>query len=81
MQFATGIGASCGKRSHRMKTRTGRKPRGNRIGHDRSDHSRYSLVVTYKLFRVDEQTGDMGEVRRVMKECGVFESFPATSAR
>lgn len=81
MQFATGIGANCGKRGYRMKTRTCRKPRGNQIGHDRPDHPRYSLAVTYKLFRVYEQTGDMDEVRRVMKACGVFEPFPATNAR
>lgn len=56
-----------------MKPRKPRKPRDERIGHDRPNHPRYSLAVTYKLFRVYEKTQDMGEVRRVMKELGVFE--------
>lgn len=56
-----------------MKTRHYRKPRDKRIGHDRPIHPRYSLAVTYRLFRVYEKTQNMGEVRRVMKECGVFE--------
>lgn len=56
-----------------MQRRKPRKPRDKKLGHDRPDHPRYSLAVTYRLFRVYEKTQDMGEVRRVMKECGVFE--------
>lgn len=56
-----------------MKTRSYRKPRDKRIGHDRPDHPRYSLAVTYRLFRVYEKTKDLNEVHRVMKDLGVFE--------